>query len=260
MSSWSFRGTALDTLGFVTLVSDSFKMPERRGGNILIPHLHGRVFVEKMFEQRVMSLGLEVTEDSIEALENAVDAVKAVLGRRRLGTLAQTLEDLSVRSAQAEYTGDLNPTRVSPVSVRMVLEFTMPNPFFYASTLTTDTHTIDASPKTYTITNPGTADKVDPKIVLTGPLSSPEITNTTNGISVKYNGVITGGHYVTIDIDAETGEYTAVDDLSANVIGSVTHAGDVALFVLDTGANSISVTDGTHTTGTVKFEFYAPWL
>ena len=60
MSSWSFRGVALDTLGIVTLVSDSFKMPERRGDNVLIPFRDGRVFVEKMFEQRVMALGLEV--------------------------------------------------------------------------------------------------------------------------------------------------------------------------------------------------------
>lgn len=260
MSSWSFRGTSLDTLGIVTLVSDSFKLPGKRGGNILIPHRDGRWFVKKNFEQRTMTLGLEVVEESVEALEDAIDTVKALFGGRDLGTLQETLEGGSVRTAEAECTADLSPSRISPISVRMVLEFTMPDPFFYSSTLTTDTHTIDASPKTYTITNPGTIDKVDPKIVLTGPLSGTEITNTTNGVKVKYNAAITAGHYVTIDVDSETGEYTAVDDLGANVIGAITHEGDVALFVLEAGANSLSVTDGTHTTGTVKIEFYAPYL
>jgi hypothetical protein len=260
VSSWSYRGTALDTLGIVTLVSDSFKMPNKRGENILIPQRDGRRFVEKRFEQRGMSLGLEIVKDSIQELEAAIDAVKALMGRRDLGNLSQTLESGSVRSAEAECTGDLNPARISPMSARMVLEFTMPNPFFYSSVLTTDTHTINASPKTYTINNPGTIDKVDPKITLTGPLNGTEITNTVNGVKVKYNAAITAGHYVVIDVDPVTDEYTAVDDLGANVIGNVTHEGDVALFVLDSGDNPVSVTDGVATTGTVKVEFYAPNL
>ena len=56
MSSWSFRDVSLDDLGIVTLVSDSLMMPERRSENILIPFQDGRVFVEKQFEQRSMSL------------------------------------------------------------------------------------------------------------------------------------------------------------------------------------------------------------
>jgi len=235
-------------------------MPEKRGENIQVPFLDGRLLVEKEFEQRSMTLGLEVTRESIEALEAAMDAVKTLFGRRSLGALAQTLENLSVRMAQAEYTGDLNLSRISPVSARLALDFTLPDPFFYSDTLVTDTHTIDASPKTYTITNPGSADVRKPKITLTGPLSNPEINNLTNDVSVKYNGTITSGHYVVIDIDAETGEYTAVTDLSANVIGNVTHEGSAALFVLDAGANNLSVTDGTHTTGTVGIEFYPPYL
>jgi len=260
MSSWSYRDTSLDTLGIVTLVSELFKLPTKSGEHILIPHRDGRWFVEKKFEQRSMSLGLEITEASIEDLEIKIDMARALFGGRDLGTLRQTLENGSVRTIQAECAGDLNPSRISPVSVRMVLEFTMPDPFFYSNVLTTDTHTIDASPKTYTITNPGTINKVDPKIVFTGPLSSPEITNGANGVKIKYDAVITAGHYVTIDTDPETGEYIVLDDLGANVIGNIEHEGDVAWFVLEKGDNPLSVTDGTHTTGTVKIEFYAPNL
>lgn len=260
MSSWSYRGTSLDTLGIVTLVTDSFKMPARRGGNVLIPFHDGRVFVEKRFEQRSMALGLEVSANSLSELEAGIDAVKMLFGRRSLGTLTQTLEDLTTRSIQAEYTGDLDPRRSSPLSVRMLLEFVCPDPFFRSSVLTTDTTTINASPKTYTVNNPGTADERNPRIVLAGPLSSPEITNTTNGVSLQYTGSISAGHSVTIDVDVDTGEFTAVTDLAVNVIGNVTHDGDAAFFVLDAGNNALSVTDGTHTTGTVTIEFYPPYL
>jgi len=260
MSKWSFGGVSLDTLGIVTLVSDSLKLPEKRGGNMLIPFMAGRVWVEKEFEQRTMTLGLEVAEQGIEALESRMDAVKAFFGRRALGLLSQTLEDLSVRENYAEYTGDLSLTRISPVSVRMALDFTMPEPFFRSNVLSENTQTIDASPKTYTLNNPGSAEERRAVITLTGPLENTKITNTGNGVSVQYNAVIAGGHYVVIDMDAETGEYTATDDLSANVIGNVTHEGSAAFMVLDAGDNSMSVTDDTHTTGTVAFAFYAPWL
>lgn len=260
MSSWSYRGTALETLGIVTLVSDSLKMPEKRGDNIQLPFMDGRVFVEKEFEQRSMTLGLEITEESIEALETKMDTVKTIFGRRSLGTLMQTLEDLSARTAQAEYTGDLNLSRISPVSARLAIDFTLPDPLFRSNVLTSDEHTIGASPTAYTLNNPGSADVRNPKITLTGPLENTEITNTLNAVSVKYNAVIDSGHYVVIDVDTETGEYTAVDDLAVNVIGNVTHEGAAAYFALDAGDNPISVTDDDATTGTVKIEFYPPYL
>lgn len=258
MSSWSYRGTSLNSLGIVTLVSDSFMMPARRGDNILIPFQDGRTHTEKNFEQRAMSLGLEIVENSITALESKIDMVKSLLGRRTLGELAQTLEDLSVRSLQAEYVGDLKLTRVSPISVRMILEFIAPDPFFRGDTIYSDTHVIDGSPKTYTLTNEGTADEKNPKIVLTGPLDHVTITNLTNSISISYNAAIASPRVVTIQ---KIGlDYVATDDLGANMIGNVTHVGDAALFVLVAGENDLSVVDATHTTGSVKIEFYPPYL
>jgi phage-related protein len=205
-----------------------------------------------------MTLGIEIVEDTIEDLEVAIDAVKALFSDGELYPLEQTLESGDVRSADAELSGDLNPSRISPVSVRMVLDFTMPDPFFYSDTLTTNTTTINASPKTYTINNPGTAEKCNPKFVLTGPLSNTEITNTANDVSVKYNGMISAGHYVTIDQNPVTDEFRAVTDLDVNVIGSLSHLGDAAYMVLKSGDNPMSVTDDTHSTGTVKIEFYPP--
>jgi len=258
MSSWSFEGTLLDDLGIVTLVSDSFKTLKRRGGNMLIPQRDGRIFTRKYYEQRTMTLGLEITEDSLTALETAIDTVKALFGESELGTLSETLEDLTVRTLEVEQTGDLDPTRVSPLCVKMLLEFVAPDPFFRGSALVTDTHTIDASPKTYTLTNPGTVYERNPKITLTGPLNNVTITNLINGVSISYNAAIASPRVVTIQ--STNGEFTATDDLGTNVIGNVSHAGDSTLFVLKKGANPLSVVDSVATTGTIKIEYYPPYL
>lgn len=259
MSKWSYKGTLLDSLGIVTLVADSLKMPERRGSNMLVPFRSGRVFVAKEFEQRSMTLGLEVHGDTRAELEAAVDAVKTLFGSRSLGTLQQTLEDLTIRSAEAELIGDLGVTPVSPHSVKMVLNFVLPDPFFKGSTVVTGSVTVDASPKALAISNPGTVQARDITIVLTGPLENTEITNTENGVSVKYNGAIASPRVVTISRSA-TGEYVATTDLGANVIGNVTHSGAAALFALEHGNNDLSITDDEATTGEVEISFYPPYL
>jgi len=258
MSSWSFRDTALDDIGIVTMVSDSLRMPERRGENVMIPFHDGRVFVEKFFEQRSLTLGLEINEATLQDLESKLDTFKSLLGKHSLGTLAQTLEDASVRTLQVEYTGDLNLKRISPLCVRLVLEFIAPDPFFQGEFQINDLQEISSSPTLFTLTNPGTADIRDPRIILTGPLDQVTITNTSNGVSLSYNAAIDAPRIVTIDKNGT--DYVATDDLGVNVIGNVTHSGDSALFVLDAGDNELEVVDSVATSGSVAFEFYPLYL
>jgi len=259
MSNWSYRGTNLDDLGIVTLVSDAFKMPERRGANVMIPYRHGRVWVEKYFEQRSLELGIEIHESDAEALEAKIDQLKALMGLPGLGTLAQTLENLSQRTCQAEFTGDLHITRTSPLAVKMVLGFTIPEPFFRSTLLASDEQTVNSTPLAYTLNNPGSAQERDPIITLTGRLNNTVIANSTNGLSLTYSGSIPSPRVVTISTD-DNGEYIATNDLGANVIGNISHSGDVCLFALEPGDNDLSVTDGLHTTGKIKVEFYPPYL
>jgi phage-related protein len=169
------------------------------------------------------------------------------------------MEDLSVRTSQAEFNSDMNPTRSSPVSAKFMLDFMMPDPFFRSDQLSSINQLIDASPTTCTINNPGTAEACNPRIILYGPLDNTVITNATNGVSLTYAGTVADGHYVVIDID-DSGEYTAVDDLDANVIAALQHSGASEYFILDADDNELSITDTIHTTGTIVFEFYAPYL
>jgi hypothetical protein len=255
---WNFEGTNLDDLGIVTLVSDSLKMAKKRGENILIPMRDGRVFVEKFYDQRAMTLGLEIVKDNIEELETAIDAVKLLFGGRGLGTLTQTLENLSVRTIEAELAGDLDTNRTSPGAVKMVLDFIAPDPFF-RGVLVENTQVISASPTAYTVNNPGTADERNATIVLTGPLHNTVITNSTTGTSLTYTGTIASPRVVTIWTSAY-GEFLAWDDLGNNVIGNITHVGAAALLVFAPGDNALSITDATATTGTVKVTFNAPFI
>lgn len=259
MSTWAYRGTDLDDIGIVTKVSDSFKMPTRRGDNVVIPDQDGAVFQEKRFGERVMQLGLEIVEDSRENLEEKIDTAKALFGARGLGLLEQTLENESVRTIEAEYTGDLDPTPVSPNSVRMLLEFRMPDPFFRGEDEVSSDLTIDASPKSWTFNNPGTAYERKPRIVLLGPLNNVVITNTTNDVIIRYNASIADGDYVTIEKN-EHGEWTAIDNSDEIVIANVSHEGDSSFFVLEAGDNELEIEDDTATTGVVRFEFFAPYL
>jgi hypothetical protein len=142
----------------------------------------------------------------------------------------------------------------------VVVEFVMPRPYFRLSTAIADnTTTINTSPKAMTVTNPGTIEERDPTITLTGPLLNTVITNSTVGISLTYTGTIASPRVVTISTNSY-GEYVATNDLGTNVIGNVTHNGAAALMVLNPGDNTMSITDGTATTGTVKIAFNAPYL
>lgn len=260
MRNWTFRGTLLDEIGTITLVSDSFKLPKRRGENIVIPFRDGRVFVEKMYEQRTLTLGMEIEAVSMEDLEDRIDALKALLGQRSLGLLTYEMDDGSIRQAQAEHVGDLNLARVAPLWRRLTMDFVLPDTFFRSDTLFSDSIVIDSSPVAFIFTNPGTADVRNPKTTLTGPLENTEMTHTVSGIKMKYNGAIADGDTVVIDVDPVTGEFTAVHSIDGNVIGNVTHEGSAALMVFNPGENELSITDDVATTGSVAVEFYPPNL
>jgi predicted phage tail component-like protein len=259
MTTWIYGGSTLSTFGRVTVVNDYLDTGDRRGENILIPFRHGKVFIQKYYDERKITLGIALIGSSASDLESKVDTLKALLAPKTTQTLSQTREDTTVRTVPATVDKNLQVQRISATIAKAVLEFTLPNPFFRASSATTSTTTINASPKAIGVTNAGTVEETAPTITLTGPLQNTVITNSTNGCTLTYTGTIASPRVVTIQLTAN-GDWTATTDLGANVIGNVTHSGAPSLFVFDVGANSLSVTDATHTTGTLGFSFYAPYL
>src|SRR3972149_7322952 len=254
-TSYTFGGTALTTYGKVTLINDDFDFTETRGENIIIPFQHGETFVRKYFGSRKIIFGIVMTAATAGAMETLVDNLKAKLAPRTQQTLAQTREDSTVRNISATVDASIEPDRFTDKVTRAVLTFSCTSPFWRLSTAIADnTTTIDASPHAMGVTNPRTVEERNPTITLTGPLTNPVITNSTNGVVLTYPSAMSGGETVTIYQKAD-GEYTAIHSVSGEVIGNVTHSGSTALMVIDVGTNNLSIASDVITTGTVKVSF-----
>jgi len=254
---WIFGTTNLSELGYLIVLEDYLNAPEKRGDNIFIPYRHGRIYTKKFYDERVMSFGLTVHETTLESVENTLDTLKMLAGNGQQ-TLTAYMNNGSIRNAQAEIVNDFGVTRPAPLVAKVTIDFLIAGAFMRSATQETNNIVIDAAPTTETITNPGTVEEREATIVLTGPLQNTVITNSTNGVSLTYTGAIAAPRVVTISVVA--GEYVATDDLAANKIGQITHSGSEALFVLDPGANSLSIADDTATTGEVDINYYPPFL
>jgi hypothetical protein len=254
MKTWKFAGEDLSEYGLLTHVSSVFRIAKKRGDNILIPLTDGRVFARKYYDQQTITLGITISEADIGTLETRIDALKKILGLRTQGLLQQVFDNESIRQAYAEAIGDPNPNRISPVEERMAIDFVITDPFLRNNILITNNQTIDSSPKTYTLNNPGTAEERKVIITLTGPLSYVKVENLTNGVWVGYNNAIGAGNTVVIDCD----KFTAV--ASGNcVLNDIIHSGDTVFLALLADDNLMKITSIT-TGGSVKIESYPPFL
>lgn len=259
-TSWTYGATALTTFGKVLKINDYLDMPARRGDDVLLPFRHGKTFVQKYYDSRTLVFGMAYPASSATVLETTMDTARKLFSLRTQQTLAMTMEDATVRNISAIVNRPLEIDRKSPTIVFFIVEFVCPFPFWRLSTVIADnTTTINVNPKSMTVTNPGTVEERDATIILTGPLLNTVITNSTTGVVLTYTGTIASPRVVTI-ATATTGEYTATTDLGVNVIGNITHTGSAALMVFNPGSNSLSIADGTSTTGTVKVTFSAPFI
>lgn len=259
MTTWSYDSVPLSTFGKITLIDEDLDIPEKRGNNIVIPFRHGTSDVIKYYGERKMTFGIAMKAASALLLESNIDTLKALISSRSSKTLSQTREDTSVRTIQAKVETPLQIKRESAKFARLVLEFTCPFPFFRLSTaIASNETTINASPKAMTVTNPGTAEEIDPTIILTGPLQNTVITNPVNNTIFTYTGTIASPRIVTIQ--TSNGVLVAADDLGANRISNISHQGASSALVINAGSNPLSITDDTHTTGKVKITFNAPYL
>lgn len=260
MTTLTYISTDLSTLGNITILDDLYDLPAKRGSNQVIPYKHGTIFTEKFYDERTIAVGIAVKGTSLSDLETKMNTIRSLFGGQTRGTLSITFEDATTKTALVSVEKPLQVRRVQSLA-RVVVEFTMCEPFFRLSTLIADnTLTIDASPKAMTVTNTGTAEERDPTITIDGPFTSITLTNSTTGAILTYTGTIGAGENVVIG--TLNGEYYAtLSTGSANVIGNVTHSGSSALMTFAPGANTLAITSaGGDNTGTVKCSFYPPFM
>lgn len=108
--------------------------------------------------------------------------------------------------------------------------------------------------------------RTEPIVQITGPITSPVITNTVNGDKLDFTGTtIAGGTYYTID--TRYGYKTVIDSAGANQISKLTTDSDLATFALHSapdapgGVNTISVTGtGISSATEVYFSYYTRYV
>lgn len=259
MTTWAFGGIDLSTYGKVMRIDDYLDLPETRGQDITLSYRHGSKFVEKFFEPKKIILEIGISETDVQAIEAKFDAIRKNFGKRGQQLLVCTLADSSVRQAYARVESIMQVRRTTGRIAKVVVEFTLSEPFFRSDTLSTFTQTIDANPKAMDVENVGTVEERNPTIVLTGPLENVVITNPANGFIWSYTGVIADGDTVTFNQDAD-GQYTAIHSVSGEVIGNVNHQGDTAFMVIETDEQTLSIASVSPTTGTVEISFYPPYF
>ena len=267
---WWFDGLNLDQVAndlnggrwAITELASAEDMPVKKGDNPLVPYREGRTHVKKYYDQRVISLGMVIAGPTPADFQARMDILKKTFGKQDQKWLKRQMADGTIRQALAEPFGQSKTGAFRFRSIlqdhagRMVVDFKLSEPVFRAPAPTAPTPTqINASPKTFTINNPGTAQDRSMIITLAGPLTNPRIDNLTNNTWVSWTGVIAGGSNLVLDV----GEFTAAKD-AVNALDDLLHAGDKYFLVLDPDDNSISVTSDVTTTGTVGFSFNAPFF
>ncbi|MEN6480905.1 MAG: hypothetical protein ABFD29_01830 [Anaerolineaceae bacterium] len=261
--TWKFGSTDLTSIGAYSIITfeDANTLPSRRGDNPVIPQREGRLYVPKFYDQRLLSLGMYIKGANRSDFESKIDLFKALFGKGNQQILQRTMADGSVRQVGAEVS-KFDISQKSDRYCKATVDFLLSSPFFRSTSKTSLTTTIDASPKTFTLTNPGTADDRTAVITLTGPLTNPKIinifTNPVTGLQelvwVGYTGIIAALDTRTIDV----GNLTCYSGAN-NYLNLLSHSGDAYFLLLKAGANTIRV-ESASTGGTVKIEFYAPYF
>ncbi len=270
MNRWWFDGLSLDEISndnrggrwAIIDLSSAQDMPMKKGDNPLVPFREGRAHVKKYYDQRIISLGMVVAGPTEIDFEFRMDLLKQTFGQQTQAYLKRQMADGSFRQALAEPFGQ-NKTGafrfrhiLQDHAGKMVVDFKLTDPLFRPFTATAPTPTtIDASPKTFEITNPGTAQDRSSIITLAGPLKNPRIDIAESSTWVSYVGVISGGSNLVFDVANFTAKLNG-----NNVLDDILHAGDAYFLALNPGVNSISVTSDVTTTGTVGFSFNAPFF
>lgn len=258
-AEWNFNGHDLNVADTYRTyaVSGVDDLPPKRGGNITIPLQPGTLWAPKYQDERVVSLTTAIIGTDYADTQGNIDDLKGYLFSGTQALLLHTRPDSVVLQAYAEVTQPINLVWNGPKLALANIDFVLSEPVWRSPSKTSTTATIDASPKTFNVTNAGTAQERKAIITLTQPLANPTvITNTTNGTAITLAVALSGSDVVVVDC----GLFTCTKSTLNDYLQYLTHSGDPTFLVLEPGVNAMSVTSSTHTTGTVNFQFYPPSL
>ena len=262
---WLFDSTDLSTYSvIVQKVGDAEDLPGLRGDDIAVPNLPGRRWAPKLPDSRRFTLAMWVSDmdaagtvtapSAPEQAQANLDALRTLFARPGLRALAHVLPGGSTRTAQAEVVGvqvaEPNGGRLSHI---LMVDFALPDPYFYASSVVDSARAIAASPTDFTLTHPGSVRTNRVTFDFVGPISNPRVLQTTSGIYVECLVTVASAKHLIIDCE----RFTATND-GVLAIGSIRHSGDFRWMVIEPGAQTLRVT-ATSPGGTLTTTAYAPY-
>lgn len=263
-TAWTFDGTSLNNLAYYVKGFDE-SGPERRGDDVILGGLTGRMYVAKPYDYR--AIVLEMVVDSRPSgggsrtgnqLQSNVDVLKKLFGSDGQHTLGRTFGALTLQA-----TVDVRRVRFQPVQpyfYNVAVEMVLQDPLWYATSNTVATTPFSSVPTNLTVTNPGTYTAEKCTITLACP-SSPAalLTNprvTIGSVWVQYTGVVGSGNTLTINTSTFSATIGTTDVTSA-----ITHSGAVRWLTIPPGANTATISAaGISNTPTLTITFAAPYL
>ncbi len=265
--SWSYNGVNLNTKAWSVIeVSEGLGTPSHRGGNLQVPFMHGKRYIKKRYDERIVMLpmwvrGLDPITGNLpsghslnSALYDNIDYLTSLLGMSGQHVLRRTLPDGSTREAVAEVYRPISFVKQQDGYAKFAAEFLLVDPFFYSTIKSQDLRTISAGTFSWTLGNSGTAQVTSATITLTGPLDSPKLENLNTGVFLQYQGSIGLGESVVIN----TKDFTCTKD-GTNMISAIRHGGDAYWLIIEVGNNSMKMTTGV-TGGSCRIEYYPPYF
>lgn len=243
---WLVDGTSLMTYAYnIATLTGRERLPPKVGDNIRIPYRNGRIWKPKTYDQQVITLGMWVigcdvtghvpvnSRGQFNSNLRALRKLFAPTGRQlQLQRVMQYLTGVETHTAQGECSGQMDMTASTIRAGSLSVDITMADPWWYGPQIIT---TLAAG--TTTIASPGDVEATAMTILFTGPLTNPRLTNQSLSpvVNITYLGSIASGQTVTLDCTA----FTALNQVSTSVIGSITHSGSLRWMLLEPGNNTM---------------------
>lgn len=198
--NWSYAGVDLETDKWGIKEIHGLGFGGLRGSNRQVPYKDGQAHMKKHYKEKVLSMLMYIVETET-TLEENIEELMGLLGKRGSKPLTAAMNDGSIREAYAEVYGEVkfSDEKNKPWRFKeFMVEFELADPFFYDTEKENDTQIIDNKKYIWEHKNKGNAYSTKIEIKLNGPLDSPKITNKSNNIWVQYQGEILEGETVKI--------------------------------------------------------------
>lgn len=247
-----------------------------RGGDIQVAYTPGQIFRPKFPDSRTITLQMFVAgispttnqpvvyngsthqqfSDNYQTLRHFFWTPAYQIQLTRQWSLTQNgVITLVSGTANCQIIGAMEATMTGDSRADFSIDLALQDPYFYGASQTTNISYNNLT----TIQNLGddVAGYSNFSVKINGPMASPRLYNSTNGVWMQYNSIINSGDYITFDV----GNYIATRH-SDNTIqtGLVSHSGNRRWMALNPGNNTLVLSGQMTSSGTGSVTFQPPYI